>query len=99
MPRPLLLAVAVCLLGTDPVSASLGTTKEVAWRAEATRLLEARRLEPAPVRQAASPRSSHPWKRHIMTTVFWIGEDAARNNPVPNDKSWFFVKFRGFSCC
>jgi hypothetical protein len=87
MPRPLLLAVAVCLLGTGPVSASLATTKESAWRAEATRLLEARRLEPAPVRQAASPRSSHPWKRHIMTTVFWIGEDAARNNPVPNDKS------------
>jgi hypothetical protein len=47
MPRPLLLAVAVCLLGTDPVSASLGTTKEVAWRAEATRLLETRQLEPA----------------------------------------------------
>ncbi|MBU3666476.1 MAG: hypothetical protein FGM15_11465 [Chthoniobacterales bacterium] len=32
-------------------------------------------------------RSSYPWKRGIMTTIFWIGERAAANNPVPNDKS------------
>ena len=87
MPLPLLLAVAVCLLGTNPLSAALATSKESAWRAEATRLLEARRLEPAPVRRAPSPRASYTWKRNIMTTVFWIGEAATRHNPVPNDKS------------
>jgi hypothetical protein len=27
------------------------------------------------------------WKANISTTVFWIGEKAAVNNPVPNDKS------------
>ena len=29
----------------------------------------------------------YPWKKSIVTTVFWIGEQAAKNNPVPNDKS------------
>ncbi len=28
-----------------------------------------------------------PWKTNIVTTVFWIGEAAAGNNPVPNVKS------------
>lgn len=29
----------------------------------------------------------YPWKMNIMTTVFWVGERAAGNNPVPNHKS------------
>ena len=34
-----------------------------------------------------------PWKAQIVTTVFWIGEKPAPNNPVPNrvscwDKDW-----------
>jgi hypothetical protein len=28
-----------------------------------------------------------PWKKEIVTTVFWIGEDPSENNPVPNDSS------------
>jgi hypothetical protein len=36
----------------------------------------------------------YSWKFAISTTVFWVGEQAALNNPVPNDKSawdvgWF----------
>jgi hypothetical protein len=36
----------------------------------------------------------YPWKLGITTTVFWVGEQAEINNPVPNDKSawdsgWF----------
>jgi hypothetical protein len=35
----------------------------------------------------------HPWKKSIVTTVFWIGEKPSANNPVPNrvsswDKAW-----------
>ena len=35
----------------------------------------------------------YPWKNTIVTTIFWIGEDASGNNPVPNhssswDKHW-----------
>jgi hypothetical protein len=29
----------------------------------------------------------YPWKRNIVTTVFWVGEKPTRNNPVPNCKS------------
>jgi hypothetical protein len=34
-----------------------------------------------------------PWKKEIVTTVFWIGEQPSGNNPVPNrasswDKNW-----------
>src|SRR5438067_3811736 len=31
--------------------------------------------------------SRYPWKNAIVTTVFWIGENAAKNNPVPNHAS------------
>jgi hypothetical protein len=31
----------------------------------------------------------YPWKRQIVTTVFWIGEAPSANNPVPNrSSSW-----------
>jgi hypothetical protein len=35
----------------------------------------------------------YPWKRNIVTTVFWIGETPSANNPTPNqssswDKNW-----------
>jgi hypothetical protein len=48
-------------------------------------------------RHLASPRREagerFPWKREIVTTVFWIGEQPSGNNPVPNrssswDKNW-----------
>jgi len=37
---------------------------------------------------ASRPATAHfPWKSNIVTTVFWIGEQAGGNNPVPNYKS------------
>ncbi len=41
----------------------------------------------------SSPGERYPWKRDIVTTVFWIGEIPTANNPVPNrssswDKNW-----------
>jgi hypothetical protein len=34
-----------------------------------------------------------PWRKNIVTTLFWVGEKASENNPVPNhssswDKNW-----------
>lgn len=37
---------------------------------------------------------SYPWKRNIVTTVFWIGEDAGQNNPVDNIKSSWDVNWK-----
>src|SRR5207245_8779681 len=39
------------------------------------------------------PGERFPWKKSIVTTVFWIGEQPSGNNPVPNrvsswDKNW-----------
>ena len=46
-----------------------------------------------PPRHLGSEQERFPWKRAIVTTVFWIGEAPAGNNPVPNhasswDKDW-----------
>src|SRR6266513_2478127 len=44
-------------------------------------------------KDASEPGQRFPWKKEIVTTVFWIGEKPAPNNPVPNrvsswDKDW-----------
>jgi hypothetical protein len=37
----------------------------------------------------ANPGERFPWKKEIVTTVFWIGEKPSANNPVPNrSSSW-----------
>ena len=41
----------------------------------------------APAGLATRGISKYPWKMGIVTTTFWIGEDAAPNNPVPNQAS------------
>jgi len=35
----------------------------------------------------------YPWKRQIVTTVFWVGEQPTVNNPVPNHKSSWDVNW------
>jgi hypothetical protein len=36
-----------------------------------------------------APGQRFPWKKDIVTTIFWIGEKPAPNNPVPNRvSSW-----------
>ena len=41
----------------------------------------------APADRPAKAGDRFPWKKEIVTTVFWIGEDPTDNNPVPNDSS------------
>src|ERR1700730_11594351 len=37
----------------------------------------------------ARPGERFPWKKEIVTTVFWIGEKPSANNPTPNrSSSW-----------
>lgn len=48
---------------------------------------------PGQLAAEAKPGQRFPWKAQIVTTVFWIGEKPAPNNPVPNrvscwDKDW-----------
>lgn len=50
---------------------------------------ELSRIEPQVLTSVDSRRgfSRYPWKRNIVTTVFWVGEHPTANNPVPNYKS------------
>ncbi len=56
--------------------------------------VESLAFTPSHLRSARpSPGEPYPWKRQIVTTVFWIGEKPSENNPVPNrssswDKEW-----------
>jgi hypothetical protein len=43
--------------------------------------------------RTAKAGERYPWKKDIVTTIFWIGEAPSGNNPVPNrssswDKNW-----------
>src|ERR1700745_1580327 len=47
----------------------------------------------APRTLRGAEKERYPWKKEIVTTVFWIGEQPSANNPVPNsssswDKQW-----------
>jgi hypothetical protein len=56
--------------------------------------VESLSFAPSHLRSAPpSPGERYPWKRQIVTTIFWIGEKPGGNNPVPNrssswDKEW-----------
>lgn len=54
-------------------------------REQALLKVEPQVFVPTASRTATTTRYS--WKTSIVTTVFWIGEAAAGNNPVPNIKS------------
>src|SRR5678809_784142 len=36
-----------------------------------------------------------PWKTNIVTTVFWVGEEAGANNPVSNYRSSWDANWTG----
>lgn len=38
-------------------------------------------------RPSAAFQNRHPWKRNVVATIFWIGEQPTENNPTPNHMS------------
>lgn len=71
--------------GQTPISSSTDFQK-LAQRLRENTLLK---IEPQVVAPSnfRSGFNRYPWKRGIVTTVFWIGELPTQNNPVPNHKS------------
>jgi len=50
--------------------------------------------QPLPAGVTRGPaRNAYPWKTHITATIFWIGEQPTANNPTPNCKSSWDVKW------
>jgi hypothetical protein len=80
------LLVAAVFIGSFAVSAPAAyvTGKERTAFVQVKQAVRTEPPKPAPPRGGAPV---FPWKRRIVTTVFWIGEQPTANNPVPNDKS------------
>src|SRR6201981_3205735 len=90
-----LLAVCLTLVIAGAAKGDEQSTSPYATAADfakyAMKLREQALLKVEPMVQI--PTSSHatatryPWKTNIVTTVFWVGEQAGPNNPVPNVRS------------
>jgi hypothetical protein len=82
------LFVAATLRASEAQSAISSSTdfQKAAMRLRENALLK---LEPQVVAPTnyRSGFNRYPWKRGIVTTVFWIGERPTAKNPVPNYKS------------
>lgn len=98
-----LVAVAVAIAGMGSLSAQRSYNAASDFADYAMQLRENQLLKIEPQVFTPSLRfgfSKYPWKRNIVTTVFWVGEKPTQNNPVPNNKSswdasWYY-SFGGY---
>lgn len=91
MRRFILLLVVVFAFGGQVRVYGIGDEAISEFERQAMKIREEqlRRLQPQVVIPSTLTQAfgRYPWKRNIMTTVFWVGEQATMNNPVPNNKS------------
>jgi len=62
-------------------------------REHALLALEPRVIIPTESRTLSTSR--YPWKKNIVTTIFWVGEPAGQNNPVNNVSSSWDSRWQG----
>lgn len=96
--QPLILALFSCI----GLAGAVSVARASSFEDQALRLRESvlLRVEPRLAKStntSSSPRAGnsrrYPWKNNIVTTVFWIGERPTQNNPVPNLKSSWDVRW------
>jgi hypothetical protein len=83
------LAVGGAAWAEDQSTSPYATAGDFAKYAMKLRELALLKVEPqvfVPTASRPAP-TRFPWKTNIVTTVFWVGEQAGGNNPVPNFKS------------
>src|SRR5256885_14744196 len=91
------LAIADVAKGDEQSTSRYATAADFAKYAMKLREQALLKVEP----QVFVPTSSRPttqrspWKTNIVTTVFWVGEQAGGNNPVPNFKSSWDANWTG----
>src|SRR4051794_17823159 len=85
VPLPLVLLTAMAVRAQSPYESSADFAK-YAMKLREQALLKVEPQVFVPTTSRAS-LTRFPWKTNIVTTVFWIGEAAGGNNPVPNVKS------------
>ena len=97
LPLCFALAIAGAVRAEDQSTSPYATAADFAKYAMKLREQALLKVEP----QVFIPTSSRPatmrfaWKTNIVTTVFWIGEQAGGNNPVPNYKSSWDADWTG----
>jgi hypothetical protein len=90
-----LLAVCLTLVtagatkGDEQSTSPYATAADFAKYAMKLREQALLKVEPQVFVPTSSRPTTHrfPWKMSIVTTVFWVGEQAGGNNPVPNYRS------------
>jgi hypothetical protein len=93
----LTLVIAGAAKGDEQSTSPYATAADFAKYAMKLREQALLKVEP----QVFVPTSSRPttqrspWKTNIVTTVFWVGEQAGGNNPVPNFKSSWDANWTG----
>ncbi len=89
----LLLTGLICLTASlthaSSVRPSGSISPEFENQAQRMRLEQLAKLQPQVLVQhgLSGTFSKYPWRRNIVTTVFWVGERPTANNPTPNCKS------------
>ncbi|MFN2541520.1 MAG: hypothetical protein ABR514_05035 [Chthoniobacterales bacterium] len=84
-----ILAFSGAVWAEDQSTSPYATAADFAKYAMKLREVALLKVEPqvfVPTASRPAP-TRFPWKTNIVTTVFWIGEQAGGNNPVPNYKS------------
>jgi hypothetical protein len=90
---PSLLVLAATTLGlpasTSPYRPNNPDSGDFSTQAQRMRLEQLAKLQPQVLVQhgLAGTFGKYPWRRNIVTTVFWVGERPTANNPTPNCKS------------
>src|SRR2546428_12669664 len=93
----LTLVIVGAAKGDEQSSSPYATAADFAKYAMKLREQALLKVEP----QVFVPTSSRPaiqrfaWKTNIVTTVFWVGEQAGGNNPVPNFRSSWDLNWQG----
>lgn len=81
----LLAGLSGLAVADDPYKSSANFAKFASHLREQSLL----KLEPQVIIPTERSKTRYPWKVQIVTTVFWVGELAAQNNPVHNlSSSW-----------
>jgi hypothetical protein len=94
--KTILTLALLCGMSSGATQASTQSFEDQALRLRESVLLRVEPRLPRPAAAAASRLGNsrrYPWKNNIVTTVFWVGEQPTKNNPVPNCKSSWDVKW------
>ena len=82
-----------CCLFVPSARAQTSVTKSLTKEKEGGPIVFAPTARTYALAPAATAAQQFPWKLNIVTTVFWVGEKATANNPVPNRSSSWDAKW------